>query len=161
MMPFCHLAGGLLAGAAFAPMPMIAFCAVGSVLPDRLDGMQAKPGDKDSFFAVHRGWSHNLGLWLGIAIACQLAKQEIPPDFLFTLSAAFWVCVGVLTHLCLDILNPTGIPIVPLVKNRLSLARIRTGSAFDYLIGAALLTGAAAIAAKRLGFLPDNLHRIF
>lgn len=156
MMPFCHFSAGLLLGAVLAPsLPLLASCAIGGILPDRLDAMQARDYDRESFFSVHRGWSHNLGLWLTICLLFFFLRRICPPELVLLLLVGIWGCFGILCHLALDILNPTGIPVIPFLnKKRLSLARIRTGSWLDYLLGCLFFSGGIFLILYRLNTFP-------
>jgi len=90
----------------------------------------------------HRGFLHSL------PAALLLSWAAIIGAFLATGSLPAWpffFAAGYFVHLALDILTPTGIPLLfPFVRDRIALLRLRTGGRADALIGLAFLIVAGA-----------------
>lgn len=163
MMPFCHLTSAFCLGSFVAPSVFAVACmTVGGVLPDRLDALQARKYDRESFFAHHRRWSHNPCWWLLGMILCFQGMQMHTAGFFMPLSFFFYLCAGALCHTALDALNPSGIPLVPFRNTpRLRLSLVRTGSWLDYLMGAVFLAIGTLAACNRLHVFQRELPQVF
>lgn len=139
-----HLAGGLAtaAGACLLAKPelgtgiiWVAGCAFGSLLPD-IDHKSSTLGQKVKpvsavigTVAGHRNFFHWFLPYLILAVILHFAAPQAD-------NIAFAVFLGVLSHLVLDALNPSGVPLLP--GHRVHLLRIHTGSGVDKAIGSLL-----------------------
>lgn len=100
---YTHLAAGIAAGYILSGTPagMIA-AGVGALLPD-LDTPHSMLGSKIPLLSVigggHRGWMHSL---IGLAVFSL-------PVYLYNPQAGYAVATGCITHLVLDMLNPSGV----------------------------------------------------
>lgn len=135
-----HLMGGAAVGAAFAPNVLcLAAAIVGSIVPDWLDSACARlmPGSwKENWQRIHRRASHNAFYWLcaGCAIAWLFHKGSA-----FAMIALFFL-LGVLSHLLLDSLTPSGIGCVPFKSGtRIGFGLVRTNSLGDTATGVLVL----------------------
>lgn len=137
-----HIAAGAVVGAAIATaqnLPIIDFllitaCStVGGLLPDvdigtsKIAKLCAPAARLIQFLFGHRGMFHSLLLW---AIPGWLLLQRFPNYDLYILSA----CAGILSHLVLDMLNPTGVPLLWPVTKKISLMKIHTGGIIDKIL---------------------------
>ena len=150
-----HLAGGLAAAAVICQavnLPLaegLIFttgCAVGSLFPD-IDhesstvGKRVKPLSSLLHKTVgHRTLFHWFVPYCLLAVVLHLWK---PSWDVVTMA----VLIGVLTHLFLDALNPSGVPVFPGLK--LNLLKIKTESGFDKAIGTLLALVAVAISCTK------------
>lgn len=139
-----HLAGGLAtaAGACLLTKPelgtgmiWVAGCAFGSLLPD-IDhksstlGQKVKPvSSVIGAVAGHRNFFHWFLPYLILAVVLHFAAPQAD-------NITFAVLLGVLSHLFLDALNPSGVPLLP--GHRVHLLRIHTGSGVDKALGGLL-----------------------
>jgi inner membrane protein len=103
MRGYTHLIAGMTAGYLLTGQPGYALAsAVGALLPD-LDSPHSLLGSKIPVISLigggHRGWMHSL---LGTAVFAL-------PAYLYNPAAGYAAAVGCLTHLLLDMLNPTGV----------------------------------------------------
>ena len=135
-----HLAVGLATGIGvciagnlppLAGAIVIAECGLGSLLPD-IDqrnstiSKKVKPvGVVASAVVGHRTIFHNPLLYLVLGL---LAWKMIPAYMPHVIS----LLLGVVTHLFMDALNPSGIPVLGF---RLHLCNIHTGSSGDLFLG--------------------------
>lgn len=118
------------------PAAGVAAACAGAVLPDMLDQRMAglaptRRGRQRIFNAVHRGITHWFGWWLGLCVAAfVLPAAELGPigrDVLLGLG------FGGLSHVALDMLTPSGVPLTPFSRrNRVSLRLCSTGSLGEY-----------------------------
>ena len=169
-----HILGGVLAAeliclagrsSAISVPLLLAGAATGALLPD-IDHRGSKvsrssAAGKVTSFAVsalttHRGVVHTPAFVLlcGVALGAVsfFANGLIGPALLLGL------IVGMLSHLALDTLNPSGIMwLWPLSKKRLHLASIRTNSLFEWLTASVLLVADCYLASS---FLPELLYEI-
>ncbi|MFC3124058.1 metal-dependent hydrolase [Pseudoroseomonas globiformis] len=132
-------AAPLFAQPAVAPLPL-AVAALGALMPD-IDHPSSWVGKRCRPFSLlltrllgHRGATHSLLA----AAACfwLLLRPELP----LTLSAPF--VVGYLSHLGADLLTPGGLRLAWPLKGTWSLPLCRTGSAFEPLLVAIILSWA-------------------
>lgn len=139
-----HQAGAVAAGLALhLPLAGLAAVCAGAVLPDMLDQRMAglaltRGGRQRLFRAVHRGTTHWFGWW------CLLCAAGFSASGLSDLAreAALGVGLGGLSHVLLDMLTPSGVPLLPFSRRRmLSLKLCATGSAGElcFLAGIAAL----------------------
>ena len=131
-----------------ASLPVLGGVLAGSILPDAVD-MAVARRNRSLFQRIHRGTTHWPGWYLLLLVGAQLGLAPADAGFLarffgagldasasLTAQAGMLgadilsgVALGGLSHLLLDALNPTGIPLSPLGgKPRLVLARIPTGT---------------------------------
>jgi len=134
-----HLGVGLIAGYGLCmalglpnaeATPIMAGAAVGSLLPD-IDHPESSFGRKVRIISIpinhilgHRGLTHSL-VFVAITYVCALY---------FGSSVALAAALGVFTHLLLDMLNPSGVPLLYPVKGRLHILEIKTGSQREKLM---------------------------
>ena len=88
----------------------------GAVLPDMLDQRVARltRNPQRTFNRIHRGVTHWFGWWLAIFLVAGLLP--LPPHWR---AVVLGVGFGALSHIVLDMLNPTGVPLHPFSrKNR-------------------------------------------
>lgn len=139
-----HLAGGMATAAGVclltkpnldAGMIWVAGCAFGSLLPD-IDHKGSTLGQKIKpvsavvgAVAGHRNFFHWFLPYLVLAVILHFAAPQAD-------NIIFAVFLGVISHLFLDALNPSGIPVLP--GHRIHLLRIHTGSGVDKTIGGLL-----------------------
>lgn len=146
----------------------------GSVLPDVVDQRLSRltPHPQKTFNRIHRGTSHWFG-WYAALLLAAFASQEfwphllqLPSDLISALhlprSAVSFaktqasallagVGFGALTHVLLDMLTPSGVPLNPFSRqNKLSLHVCSTGSLGEYLFLTAGLTVIAVVGHERL-----------
>lgn len=143
MKGFTHLSAGAVTGIAlYAGNPVgiilkaAGISAIGALLPD-IDRSTSKISKicRPASMAVelicgHRGVFHSLLLWTAMISAWYLIKPE---QILWIKAAAG----GIASHLFLDILNPSGVPLLWPLKKRFSLAKLKSGGLTDFLLGAA------------------------
>lgn len=110
--------------------PLMVGSAVGSLLPD-IDHPESSFGRKVRIISIpinhilgHRGLTHSL-VFAGFSFALGLY---------FGKGVAVAVMFGVLSHLLLDMLNPSGIPLLYPIKQRIHILSIETGSAKERLM---------------------------
>lgn len=139
-----HLAGGLAVatGACLLAEPgigtgmiWVAGCAFGALLPD-IDHKGSAMGQKVKpvsavigAVAGHRNFFHWFLPYFILALALHFAVPSLD-------NIVFAVLLGVMSHLFLDALNPSGIPLLP--GRRIHLLRIHTGSGVDKAISGLL-----------------------
>lgn len=118
----------------------------GSILPD-IDHPKAKISNYTlltkavsktvSATAGHRGPCHSL-LFVAL-VSFLLSRFAVPYIPFFTEECVKWLAVGMVSHLLLDMLNPTGINLFwPLTKRKRHLLRIKTGSTGERVIAGLL-----------------------
>lgn len=158
MRPLTHILAGAATGLVLAPNAVcFASCVIGSVMPDMLDkwtanllaGKNASWSErKQKWDGLHRTWSHNISYWIALLLFI-VFLPDIFPSFYhefttrichhFFMIAEFFL-IGVLSHLVCDLLNPTGIGIIPFAnRSRISLRLIKTNSVMDFLFGIVVL----------------------
>ena len=139
-----HLAGGLAtaAGACLLTKPGLGAGIIwvggggfGSLLPD-IDHKSSTLGQKVKpvsavigAVAGHRNFFHWFLPYLILAVVLHFAAPQAD-------NITFAVFLGVLSHLFLDALNPSGVPLIP--GRRVHLLRVHTGSGVDKTIGSLL-----------------------
>lgn len=121
-------------------MPPAGIAAVfaGAVLPDVIDFKLAGKGPQRqrNFNKIHRGISHWFG-WYVLLLLCAMLLPLAPRETDLALGMAF----GALTHIALDMLTPSGVPLIPPVpmvgsakgSGRISLNLCSTGSIQEYI----------------------------
>ena len=172
-----HILGGLLAGELLALATdvsaprdialLMAGAAAGALVPD-IDHVNSKisrssVASQITSYAVaavthHRGFIHT-PLFVAACTAALTAASflGLPYGRLLTMALA----AGMLSHLLLDTLNPGGIMwLWPVSKRRISLAPIRTRSAGELLVMAALLLLVLWLGGRYLSALPAAFHRL-
>lgn len=138
-----HIAAGLAAGVGIcivkniglAPGALfIAEAGLGALLPD-IDqrnstiNKAARPvGVVVNAVAGHRGIFHDPDLYMVLGVAA----WRLAPQYM---AYVVPLLVGIVTHLFLDALNPSGIPVL---GSRLHLCNIHTGSSSDLFLGVLL-----------------------
>ena len=130
-----HQAGALAAALWFkADASLVAGLICGAVLPDLIEHVVSR-GNKSMFQRIHRGFLHWFGLYaLILAAALVLPLQSGERDL------AVGAALGAISHLILDGLNPSGVPLLPFSrKPRLGADLVATGSLGEYCLLAVLL----------------------
>ncbi|MCL2123484.1 MAG: metal-dependent hydrolase [Desulfovibrionaceae bacterium] len=130
-----HQAGALAAALCCKAEPLVsAGMVLGAVLPDLIEQGISRRNTR-LFAAIHRGFFHWFGLYaagLLAAICLPLAPRET--------AAATGLMLGALSHIALDALNPSGVPVLPLCdRPRLKLPLVSTGSLREWVFLAGLL----------------------
>ena len=148
MMAGSHVALGMAAWMAAAPHlgqpPLapgaLALAALGGLLPD-IDhpkswvGRRVRPvSDLLAALLGHRGVTHSLLAVL--ACGWLLKRGEVPAEY------AGPLVIGYLSHLGADLLTPGGLRLGWPLKGTWALPLVRTGSAFEPLVVAALIAAA-------------------
>lgn len=118
------------------PWEGVAAACAGAVLPDVLDQRMAglaptRRGRQKVFNAVHRGTTHWFGWWLALCVAALC----VPPHALGELGgqALLGLGFGGLSHVALDMLTPSGVPLTPFSRrHKVSLRLCSTGSIGEY-----------------------------
>lgn len=159
---------GVAALALDMPWPAVAGALFGAVLPDVIDQRLARLSSRPqkAFNRLHRGASHWLGwyvlLWLGLLALPLLLPppfRQLSPAMQATLSG---VAFGALSHVALDMLTPSGVPLTPFSRrNKLSLGLCSTGSVQEYLFLAVALLVMLPVALERSPELMRILRRIW
>ncbi|MBQ9451879.1 MAG: metal-dependent hydrolase [Desulfovibrio sp.] len=150
-----HQAAAVSAGLALRlPLAGLAAMCAGAVLPDILDQRLAglaptRHGRQRLFNAVHRGTTHWCGWWLVLCAAALSASglgsavREI----------VLGLGLGGLSHVLLDMLTPTGVPVLPFSRQpKLSLRLCATGSPGEFCLLVCI------VAAAWLFLREDVLH---
>ena len=128
------------------PLEGVAATCAGAVLPDVLDqriaGLAPTRGGRQKVFnAIHRGTTHWFGWWLAICVAAfvlspgSLGSLKFGSAHLDSLGrdALLGLGFGGLSHVLLDMLTPSGVPLTPFSRqNKLSLNLCSTGSLGEY-----------------------------
>ena len=149
-----HQAGALTMAVWFQADPVITAAMLGgAVLPDFAEQALCR-GNRKLFLRIHRGFLH----WFGIYAAMLLLAVVVPLDARQKAGLA-GLAIGALSHLMLDGLNPTGVPLLPFrEKPRLRWNLISTGSMGEWIFLAALLV---LLALGGYEFGEEWLQRIF
>lgn len=136
-----HLAAGLCTGFLIAAKtggnagPAVLASAVGALLPD-IDQPRSYIGRKAPvsygayLVAGHRGLFHSLIGAAGAALLALTALHKWAPVY-----SSLWLplVAGYLSHLVLDTLNPSGVPWLWPLKQRVSIPLVRTRSVWERL----------------------------
>lgn len=121
-----HQTVGVLAALACGlENPAIAAAWPGSVLPDIIDQQRARlrRNTQKRFNQIHRGASH----WFGWYVLLLLGGLVVPLTPLAR-QITVGLALGALSHILLDMLTPSGIPLHPFSRQRkLSLKLCKTG----------------------------------
>lgn len=137
-----HVTGGIVLGGIVytimptgGPLSFFAGAVVGSLVPD-LDHPQAFLNKRARISSPltlfsHRGFTHSF-LFAFLVVGILLAGGVWESVSM----GLFW---GILSHLLLDILNPSGVALLYPYQKRFSIARIRTSGAGEYGVLAALI----------------------
>lgn len=145
-----HLSAGLAAGVAlslYAKIPPVeasvltTLSGIGSLLPD-LDVASSIIGRKlpitsrlaNSLFG-HRTVLHALLPWLTAFNLLWPVFAAVPLRWAIFAGAA----IGIMSHLFLDMLNPSGIPLFWPLRSRLGFGLFRSGGAIDRMLGKVLM----------------------
>lgn len=152
-----HISGGLCAALLFAsmtrlsPIPAVITVAagmIGGLIPDLDHGKSTitkKTGIIGFFFSrafKHRGVLHTPIVYL---LLCGILVKMLP-SAVWLHYLLYGLLCGELSHLFLDMLNPSGIPLLwPITRRKISLLPIQTGGKADYLIGKLCLVGAVLL----------------
>jgi len=123
-----HLAGGLAVGALVSTTPTaIIISGISALLPD-IDKFNSKMGRAAPLLSIpisiifgHRGLLHSL---LAAGLIYLLTLKLLPTYSLYCLA-------GYLSHLLLDCLTPSGVPLLWPVPFRFRIPVIKTGSMFE------------------------------
>lgn len=151
---------GMSALALGMPLAAAGGAIMGAVLPDIIDNRIARlfVQRQRVFNQIHRGASHWFG-WYVVLMLCIVALPEKMPDMFALLKhmglvqgkvphagagagagqhmlllVLAGVAYGAITHIILDMLTPSGVPLMPFSrKKKLSLPLCRTGSIGEYV----------------------------
>ena len=123
-----HLAGGLAVGAIISTNPTaIIVSGISALLPD-IDKFNSKMGRAAPVLSIpisiifgHRGFLHSL---LAAGLLYLITLKLLPSYALYSL-------VGYLSHLFLDCLTPSGLPLLWPIPFRFRIPVIRTGSMLE------------------------------
>ena len=172
-----HILGGILAGelvciagisTAVSAPALLAGAVAGSLLPD-IDHRGSKISRSGaagrvaslavSAVTTHRGVIHTPAFIL--ALGAVLGAASFFADWTLGPALLLGLMVGMLSHLVLDTLNPSGIMwFWPISRKRFHLASIRTNSLFEWVTATALLALDAWLAADCLPQLADEIGQI-
>jgi len=130
-----HQAGALAAALwCKAGLLVMAGMVLGAVLPDWIELAVTRKKAR-LFLAIHRGFFH----WFGLYAAGLLAASSLPLGA-HEQALATGLMLGALSHIALDALNPSGVPLLPFGKRpRLKLALISTGSLGEWVFLAGIV----------------------
>lgn len=123
-----HLAGGLAVGALVSTTPAaIIISGISALLPD-IDKFNSKMGRAAPVLSIliniifgHRGFLHSL---LAAGLIYLLTLKLLPAYALYCLA-------GYLSHLLLDCLTPSGVPLLWPIPFRFRIPVIKTGSILE------------------------------
>ena len=130
---------------------LMVFSIVGSLLPD-IDHPNSKLGHRLKPISMminkvfgHRGATHTLLSLLVVSIGLFMINLSLPLDIQpFGWAGVVGMFVGYLSHLFLDALTPSGIPLLsPFSKRKFRLAKLTTGK-YDFLVSTAMIIGTGA-----------------
>ncbi|HIT34527.1 MAG TPA: metal-dependent hydrolase [Candidatus Faecousia intestinigallinarum] len=130
-----HLAAGLLIGATMGgnSLSIISACVLGSILPD-IDISTSKLGQRAKpvswcfqHLLGHRQMLHSPLIY---AVLFSLARLT-SPALQQLLQPLFF---GIASHLFLDMLNPTGIPLLWPIPKRFHIASLHSGGWADHIL---------------------------
>lgn len=109
------------------------FCMIGSLLPD-IDNMTSRIGKKTpvasmliQLFIGHRTVFHAPLPYIALAFVITGAVPILTPIILAC-------CLGITTHLLLDMMNPAGVPLFWPIPYRIHLSDIPSGGILDWLL---------------------------
>jgi membrane-bound metal-dependent hydrolase YbcI (DUF457 family) len=130
-----HQSGALALALLFKADPALtAGMIAGAVAPDMAEHALSR-GNRRIFLRIHRGILHWFGLYAGALVAIPLLPLSPAEQ-----QAGAGLALGALSHLALDALNPTGVPLLPFRRTpRARVNLVSTGSPGEYLLLAALL----------------------
>lgn len=167
-----HTSLAVACGAALSLSPAaLVGVTLGSVLPDRID-MLVAGRNKSVFQRIHRETSHWAGWYLlliigaqlfdghleGVRNAFDLARWGIPVN-LPVAEALSGVGLGALSHVLLDALNPSGVPLSPLGgKPRVALNLVSTGTWKEFVF---LATSLLVLGGLHISELEQLARRFF
>ena len=136
-----HIAAGLAVGCGLCviiqPSPVLAvvtvpIAAISSLLPD-IDTASSKVGCRISLLAWllkvlfgHRQLFHSLTCWVAVSAAAWFFGAH--PIIVFA------ILCGSLSHLLLDMLNPSGVQLLWPLPQRIALAHLRCGGLLDRIL---------------------------
>ena len=134
-----HLAAGLVASAVLAPgatgCALIVFGSLLSDIDTPASTISHRTTGLPGLFLEHRGITHS------------------SPFTTVAACVSPYIAIGLITHMVLDMFNPSGIRIFWPLKYRLSLGSISTGGLLDSILGLTLFAGAILITAYKHGLL--------
>ncbi len=130
-----HQAGALALAVWFQADPLTtAGMLGGAVLPDLAEQTISR-GNRKLFWRIHRGVLHWFGLYVALLLAAGAAP--LPPTQRAALAG---LALGALSHLLMDGLNPTGVPLLPFRERpRLRWNLVATGSPGEWCLLAGLI----------------------
>lgn len=136
-----HQTGAVVLSVALQLSPVgLAAASVGAILPDvvdqRISSLGATRKQRQRIFnRVHRGDSHWFGWWLLLFLTGFFCHMSA-----WTVDLLAGVALGGLSHVFLDMLTTSGVPVLPFTrKNKLSLHLCATGKIGEYLFLAGLV----------------------
>jgi membrane-bound metal-dependent hydrolase YbcI (DUF457 family) len=109
-------------------------CAIGAWAPDWLEGVLFINGYRHSFIP-HRTLTHTVALWvilLIVAYGC-LSYTEDPWQVLLSWFFIGFTSAGLL-HVFIDMLSPTGVPLLMPFRTRLAFTVYKTGRISEYKV---------------------------
>lgn len=163
-----HRVGGMVAGivtstllfsgpfeekALIISVPLIIMSVVGSLLPD-LDHPSSTLGRKFKFISYplssvfgHRGFIHSPFFCLLIGLLMQFFYDKVPVEYQHIyLGMSLGVFVGYLSHLALDFLTVSGIPLLsPISKKKYRLMKLKSGRHESIVMGTLAVVATASI----------------
>lgn len=163
-----HIAAGILTGITFAAVNHFGFdktvtccviSAAAALSPD-IDLLTSKAGKalKPIAFIINKFFGHRTICHapLTFAIVYFVLRLFFYPYLLY-INMAY---VGIISHLFMDMMNSTGIPLFWPIKKRFHLASIKTNGAFEIFVHGALLCGIAYVAYcmfRGIDVFPQNI----
>jgi inner membrane protein len=151
-----HMLAGMLAGVLIAVDPVAVIAGgIGGLLPD-LDHPRSRMSRAAGVFALpihlavrHRGVLHSGLCWLILAFFSFYLMREYPQYGIALLAAT----AGYLTHLALDSLTVSGIPLLWPSGRRFSAIPLRTGGVGEAYVATALVAAIALRIGLYVGLL--------
>lgn len=137
MMYYTHIAGGVVCGTlAYTVMPtggpisFIGGAIIGSLVPD-LDHPGAILNRRSGTPSILTGFGHRTFTHSFLFAFIMLSIVMLGG---LNISFNLGLFVGMLSHLLLDALNPSGVPLFWPYKHRYNIARLRTGQGGDFVV---------------------------
>lgn len=119
------------------PLEGVLAACLGAVLPDMLDQQAARlsRNPQRAFNRLHRGATHWFGWWLALFLGASLLP--VSPHWR---AVALGLGFGGLSHVLLDMLTPSGVPLQPFSRqHKFSLKLCSTGSLGEYVFLAGMV----------------------
>jgi len=139
---------------------LLASSGLGALLPD-IDHKNSSVSHQAplvSFFVrlffTHRGFLHSPLCMLLLTAACYVVAKAVGSEIGYWIGEG--VVIGYASHLLLDSLNPTGIPLFYPYKKKFSFGRVKTGGFMENMVILSLLGVAIVCEGVLVGVISIN-----